>query len=47
MEFGLAAVMKAALNLQGMALGDPYPPYEPLPPAALDSLQAYLKTMDF
>jgi 4-hydroxy-tetrahydrodipicolinate synthase len=46
MEFGLAAVMKAALNLQGMALGDPYPPYEPLPPAALDSLQAYLKTMD-
>ncbi|NBS96694.1 MAG: dihydrodipicolinate synthase family protein [Betaproteobacteria bacterium] len=46
MEFGLAAVMKAALNLQGMALGDPYPPYEPLSEPALKSLQAYLNTMD-
>jgi 4-hydroxy-tetrahydrodipicolinate synthase len=46
MEFGLAAVMKAALNLQGMALGDPYPPYEPLSESALKSLRAHLNTMD-
>jgi hypothetical protein len=32
--------------LPGLALGDPYPPYEPLPPAALNSLRAYLETMD-
>jgi len=46
MEFGLAAVMKAALNALGLAVGDPYPPYEPLNAEALATLATYLQTTD-
>jgi 4-hydroxy-tetrahydrodipicolinate synthase len=47
MGFGLAAVMKAAMNHLGLPAGDPYPPYEPVRGEALDRLRAYLDTMSF
>jgi len=46
MPFGLAAVMKAAMTHLGLNMGHPYPPYEPLTGAALDSLKACLDGMD-
>lgn len=46
MEFGLAAVMKAALAHLGIPVGDPYPPYEPVGGDALAKLRAYVDTMD-
>jgi len=46
MEFGLAAVMKAALTHLGVPSGDPYPPYEPVTGDALAALKAYLDTTD-
>jgi len=46
MPFGLAAVMKASLNYLGVPAGTPYPPYEPVDGAALQSLHAYLATTD-
>jgi hypothetical protein len=47
MEWGLAATMKAALRELGIDLGDPFPPYEPVPPAALAALVAHIRSMDF
>lgn len=47
MPFGLAAVMKAALNHLGIPAGDPYPPYEPVRGTALDQLKAHLEGMEF
>ena len=44
MHRGLAPVMKAALNLIGIAVGEPYPPYAPLPPDETAALAALLKT---
>lgn len=46
MPFGLAAVMKAAMTHLGIAMGDPYPPYEPVTGAALEGLKSYLDGMD-
>lgn len=46
MPFGLAAVMKAAMNHLGLPAGDPYPPYEPLRGEALAQLHAWLDGMD-
>lgn len=43
---GLAAVMKASLNHLGVPAGDPFPPYEPLSGAALESLHRHLDTMN-
>jgi 4-hydroxy-tetrahydrodipicolinate synthase len=44
MHRGLAPVMKAAMNLIGVAAGEPYPPYAPLTPDETDALAALLRT---
>lgn len=46
MPFGLAAVMKAALNHLGVPAGEPYAPYAPVAGEALDKLKAYLDTTE-
>ncbi len=43
MHYGLAPVMKAAMNLIGIAVGDPYPPYAPLSRDDMAALANYLK----
>jgi len=43
MHYGLAPTMKAALNLIGVPVGDPYPPYAPLSRDDMAALAAYLK----
>lgn len=45
MQHGLAAVMKATANAIGLPAGKPFPPYEPVSGAALETLQAYVKTL--
>jgi 4-hydroxy-tetrahydrodipicolinate synthase len=44
MHYGLAPAMKAAMNLIGIPVGDPYPPYAPLSRDDLTALATYLKT---
>jgi 4-hydroxy-tetrahydrodipicolinate synthase len=44
MHRGLAPVMKAALNLIGVAVGDPYPPYAALAREEIEALAAALRT---
>jgi 4-hydroxy-tetrahydrodipicolinate synthase len=44
MHRGLAPTMKAAMNLIGIAAGDPYPPYAPLSRDEMTALAATLKT---
>lgn len=44
MHRGLAPVMKAAMNLIGVAAGEPYPPYSSLTRDETDALAALLKT---
>ena len=44
MSFGLAPVMKAAMEVVGVPLGKPYPPYKPLDPKAKRALSNYLGT---
>jgi 4-hydroxy-tetrahydrodipicolinate synthase len=44
MHYGLAPTMKAAMNLIGVPVGDPYPPYAPLSRDDHAALAAYLKT---
>ena len=44
MHRGLAPVMKAAMNLIGVAAGEPYPPYGSLTRDETDALAALLKT---
>jgi 4-hydroxy-tetrahydrodipicolinate synthase len=44
MHRGLAPAMKAAMNLIGIPVGDPYPPYAPLSRDETAALAAYLKT---
>jgi 4-hydroxy-tetrahydrodipicolinate synthase len=44
MHRGLAPVMKAAMNLIGVAVGEPYPPYTSLTHDETDALAALLKT---
>ncbi len=44
MHRGLAPVMKAAMNLIGVAVGDPYPPYSSLTRDETGALAALLKT---
>lgn len=46
MEFGLATVMKAAMNHLGVPMGTAYPPFEPIGGAPLDRLKAHVDTMD-
>ena len=44
MHRGLAPVMKAAMNLIGVPVGDPYPPYAPLTSEETHALAALLRT---
>jgi len=44
MHRGLAPVMKAAMNLIGVAAGEPYPPYASLTRDETAALAALLKT---
>src|SRR5262245_27464630 len=44
MHRGLAPVMKLAMNLIGVPVGDPYPPYAPLPRYVTAALSAVLRT---
>jgi 4-hydroxy-tetrahydrodipicolinate synthase len=44
MHRGLAPVMKAAMNLIGITVGEPYPPYAPLSRDETAALAAHLKT---
>jgi 4-hydroxy-tetrahydrodipicolinate synthase len=44
MHRGLAPAMKAAMNLIGVEVGPPYPPYGPLTPDETTALAALLKT---
>jgi 4-hydroxy-tetrahydrodipicolinate synthase len=44
MHRGLAPAMKAAMNLIGVAVGQPYPPYAPLTGDETAALAAFLKT---
>jgi 4-hydroxy-tetrahydrodipicolinate synthase len=44
MHYGLAPAMKAAMNLIGVPVGDPYPPYAPLSRDDMTAFAAYLKT---
>jgi 4-hydroxy-tetrahydrodipicolinate synthase len=44
MHRGLAPVMKAAMNLIGVPVGDPYPPYGSLTGDEIDALAACLRT---
>ena len=43
MHRGLAPVMKAAMNLIGVPVGDPYPPYASLSADEIDALAAVLR----
>ena len=43
MHRGLAPTMKAAMNLIGLPVGDPYPPYAPLSRDEMTALEATLK----
>jgi len=44
MHYGLAPAMKAAMNLIGVPVGEPYPPYAPVGRDDLAALAAYLRT---
>lgn len=44
MHYGLAPTMKAAMNLIGIPVGDPYPPYVRLSGEEMAALASYLKT---
>lgn len=44
MHRGLAPTMKAAMNLIGIPVGDPYPPYAPLTREETAALAAFLRT---
>jgi 4-hydroxy-tetrahydrodipicolinate synthase len=44
MHRGLAPAMKAAMNLIGVPVGAPYPPYAPLTPDEMSALAALLQT---
>jgi 4-hydroxy-tetrahydrodipicolinate synthase len=46
-QYGLAPVMKAAMRLVGVDVGDPHPPFEPLPPEEVRSLEKHLKDIGF
>jgi 4-hydroxy-tetrahydrodipicolinate synthase len=43
MHYGLAPTMKAAMNLIGIPVGDPYPPYAPIIGDDLAALATHLK----
>lgn len=46
MSYGLTPTMKASLEVLGVPVGDPYPPYRAVSGSDLDDLKTYLKTTD-
>jgi 4-hydroxy-tetrahydrodipicolinate synthase len=46
MHHGLMPTMKATLNLMGLAVGDPYPPFPPITGHDLEQLRELLETGD-
>jgi 4-hydroxy-tetrahydrodipicolinate synthase len=44
MGYGLAPALKAAMEIVGLPIGDPYPPFEPVKPEDKAKMAAYLKT---
>lgn len=42
---GLAPVLKAAMRIVGVDVGDPHPPFEPLPPEAYRTLALHLEEL--
>jgi 4-hydroxy-tetrahydrodipicolinate synthase len=44
MHYGLAPAMKAAMNLIGIPVGDPYPPYATLSRDDMATLASYLQS---
>mgnify|MGYP001386692775 CR=1 FL=1 len=43
MNYGLAPALKAAMEIVGLPLGDPYPPFKPVSPADKEAMAAYLR----
>lgn len=46
MNYGLMPTMKASLDILGVPMGGPFPPYRAIEGADYDALAAYLKTTD-
>ncbi|RDE07859.1 dihydrodipicolinate synthase family protein [Pelagibacterium lacus] len=46
MNHGLLPTMKASMDILGIPVGDPYPPFKPITGKDRDSLADYLKTTD-
>jgi 4-hydroxy-tetrahydrodipicolinate synthase len=44
MQYGLAPALKAAMEIVGLSLGDPYPPFKPVPDADKAKMAEYLRT---
>ena len=44
MGYGLAPALKAAMEIVGLPLGDPYPPFKPVSDADKAKMEEYLKT---
>lgn len=47
MKHGLMPTMKASMQILGIPIGDPYPPYPPIAGSELEALRSYLSTTDF
>jgi 4-hydroxy-tetrahydrodipicolinate synthase len=43
MNYGLAPALKAAMDIVGLPLGDPYPPFKPVAGADKEAMAAYLR----
>lgn len=43
MNYGLAPALKAAMDIVGLPLGDPYPPFKPVTGADKEAMAAYLR----
>lgn len=44
MPFGLTPTMKAAMDIIGLPIGDPYPPFKPITGERKQQLESYLRT---
>jgi len=44
MGYGLTPTMKAAMEIVGLPLGDPYPPFKPVSDAEKEKMRVYLET---
>jgi len=44
MGYGLAPALKAAMEIVGLPLGDPYPPFKPVSDADKQAMEEYLRT---